>query len=42
VKNLSLWLDLKTLALTVRKILMRENISQTGQATMQEFMGNDR
>lgn len=42
VDNLSFWLDLKILALTVRKIIVREGISQAGQATMEEFMGNDR
>ncbi len=39
VDNLSFWLDLKILALTVRKIIVREGISQTGQATMEEFRG---
>ena len=35
----SLSLDLKIIALTVWKILKREGISQPGQATMEEFMG---
>ena len=39
VDHWSLWLDLKTIALTVWKVLMREGISQPGQATAQEFMG---
>ena len=39
VNNLSLWLDLKIIALTVWKILKREGISQPGQATMEEFGG---
>ncbi|MGQ9768866.1 MAG: sugar transferase [Anaerolineae bacterium] len=39
VDNLSLWLDLKIIALTVWKILKREGISQPGQATAEEFMG---
>jgi len=39
VDNLSLWLDLKILGLTVRKIIVREGISQAGQATMEEFRG---
>ena len=39
VDHVSLWLDLKILALTVWKILKREGISQPGQATMSEFMG---
>ena len=42
VDNLSFWLDLKILALTVRKIIVREGISQAGQATMEEFGGNER
>ena len=42
VDNLSFWLDLKILALTVRKIIAHEGISQAGQATMEEFRGNER
>jgi lipopolysaccharide/colanic/teichoic acid biosynthesis glycosyltransferase len=42
VDNLSFWLDLKILGLTVRKIIVREGISQAGQATMEEFMGDNR
>jgi len=40
VDNLSLWLDLKIIALTVWKILKREGINQPGQATAEEFMGS--
>jgi len=39
VDNLSLWLDLKILVLTIWKVLRREGISQNGYATMPEFMG---
>jgi lipopolysaccharide/colanic/teichoic acid biosynthesis glycosyltransferase len=39
VNHQSLWLDLKIIALTAWKILKREGISQAGQATMEEFMG---
>jgi lipopolysaccharide/colanic/teichoic acid biosynthesis glycosyltransferase len=39
VDHQSLWLDLSILVRTVWKILMREGISQPGQATMEEFMG---
>ena len=39
VDNLSLWLDLKIMVLTVVKIFRREGISQPGQATMEEFRG---
>jgi sugar transferase EpsL len=40
VDHMSLWLDLKIIALTVWKILKREGINQPGQATAQEFMGS--
>ena len=39
VDHLSLWLDLKIIALTVWKILKREGINQPGQATAEEFKG---
>jgi len=39
VDNVSLWLDLKIIALTVWKILKREGISQPGQATVEYFQG---
>ena len=38
--NLSFWLDLKILWLTVRKVLRSEGVSQAGQATMEEFRGS--
>ena len=34
------WLDLKIIGLTIVKILKREGISEPGQATVREFMGN--
>jgi sugar transferase EpsL len=40
VDHLSLWLDVKILALTLWKTVRREGISQPGQATMEEFMGS--
>lgn len=40
VEHWGLGLDLKILALTVWKVLQREGISQPGQATMEEFRGN--
>jgi sugar transferase EpsL len=40
VDNQSFVLDLKILWMTIRKVLKREGISQTGQATAQEFMGS--
>jgi len=40
VDNRSFWLDLKILAMTAWKVLMREGISAEGEATMPEFMGS--
>lgn len=39
VDNVSLWLDLKILFLTVWKVVKREGISQDGHATMPQFTG---
>lgn len=39
VDNRSFWLDLKILWLTMKKVVVREGISQVGQATMEEFKG---
>lgn len=39
VDHLSPWLDIKIMALTVRKIFKREGISAPGEATMPEFTG---
>lgn len=41
VDHQSFWLDLKILALTVVKIVQREDINQPGQATAEEFTGNN-
>ena len=41
VDHVSLWLDLKIIALTGWMILKREGISQPGHATVQEFTGRD-
>lgn len=40
VDHWSFWLDVKILLLTLIKVLRREGISQPGQATAEEFMGN--
>jgi sugar transferase EpsL len=40
VGNLSLWLDLRIIALTIGKVFKREGISQQGEATMAEFTGS--
>jgi sugar transferase EpsL len=37
VDHVSLWLDLKIIAMTVLKVLKREGISQEGEATAEEF-----
>jgi lipopolysaccharide/colanic/teichoic acid biosynthesis glycosyltransferase len=39
VDNQSLWLDIKILLLTVKKVLIREGISAEGEATMSKFKG---
>jgi hypothetical protein len=41
VDNVSWWLDLKILGLTMVKVLKREGISAEGSATMPEFMGTE-
>jgi lipopolysaccharide/colanic/teichoic acid biosynthesis glycosyltransferase len=41
VRNHSLLLDLKIMLLTIKKILVREGISQPGHVTMEEFMGTE-
>lgn len=40
VDNRSLWLDVKILFLTVKKVLVRDGISGEGEATMSKFTGN--
>lgn len=39
VDNRGLWLDLKIIWLTIRKVLKREGISAAGEATMPKFEG---
>lgn len=39
VDNQSFWLDLKILALTVKKVFVREGISAAGEATAAKFTG---
>lgn len=41
VDNISFWLDMKVLLLTIRQVLARRGISAEGHATMPEFRGND-
>lgn len=40
VDNRSLWLDLKIIWLTIRKVVKREGISAAGEATMSKFTGS--
>ena len=40
VDHRSLWLDIKILWLTVRKVLVRDGISAEGEATMSKFTGS--
>ncbi len=41
VDHHNLWLDLKIILRTIKKVLMREGISHAGEATMSEFMGSE-
>lgn len=41
VDNQSLWLDIKILWVTVRKVLVRDGISSAGEATMSKFTGSE-
>ncbi|EKT4473781.1 sugar transferase [Pseudomonas putida] len=40
VENRSFWLDIKIIALTVKKVLKKDGISASGEATMPKFTGN--
>jgi lipopolysaccharide/colanic/teichoic acid biosynthesis glycosyltransferase len=42
VDHRSMWLDLRILWMTVKKVLVREGISAQGEATMSKFTGGDR
>lgn len=42
VDNRSLWLDLKIIYLTVKKVLVRDGISAEGEVTMSKFTGSDK
>lgn len=39
VDNLSFWLDIKILCLTIEKVFKTEGINHAGQATMEKFQG---
>lgn len=40
VENRSLWLDIKIIALTIKKVVKRDGISASGEVTMSKFTGN--
>ena len=40
VDHISFWVDLKILLLTVKKVFVREGITQEGHVTSEEFKGN--
>lgn len=40
VENRSLWLDIRIIALTVKKVVKKEDISASGEVTMPKFTGN--
>lgn len=42
VDNQSLWLDIKILLMTVKKVFVREGISAEGEATMTKFEGSSK
>jgi len=41
VENQGLWLDLKILFLTIKKVLVKDGISQEGEVTMSKFTGTN-
>jgi len=41
VDNQSIWLDVKILWLTVKKVIMRDGINQDGQVTSEHFKGDN-
>ena len=40
VDNQSLWLDIKIILMTIKKVLMRDGIAAEGEATMPKFQGS--
>lgn len=42
VNNYSIWLDVKIIFMTIKKVIKREGISHEGEATMSEFKGYGR
>jgi lipopolysaccharide/colanic/teichoic acid biosynthesis glycosyltransferase len=42
VDNVSFWLDIKILLITIKKVIMRKDISKEGMATMSKFQGSNK
>ena len=42
VDNFSFWLDIKILLITFKKVIMRQDISKEGVATMSKFQGSNK
>lgn len=42
VDNRTIWLDIKIILMTVKKVLVRDGVSANGEATMSKFQGNHR
>ncbi len=42
VDNQSLWLDLKILVFTIKKVFVRENITSSGHVSAEAFKGNEK
>ena len=40
VDHWSFWLDIRIIIITIWKVIKKEGVSQQGQTTMEEFMGN--
>jgi undecaprenyl phosphate N,N'-diacetylbacillosamine 1-phosphate transferase len=40
INNLNFWLDLKIILLTIKKVVVKENISSKTSVTMEKFNGN--
>ncbi|MEA9601202.1 sugar transferase [Polynucleobacter sp. MG-28-Ekke-A2] len=40
IDNQSLWLDIKILIMTIKKVILRDGISGAGEATMSKFTGS--
>ncbi|UGA54996.1 sugar transferase [Vibrio sp. VB16] len=41
IENQTLWLDIKIMLLTVKKVFLKEGISAVGHVTIEPFRGND-